>query len=91
MVILVGRVFAWLIRWLGQPTVIAEVLAGIALGPSLLGIVWPQGLELLFPATSLPGLSLVSQVGLVFFMFLVGLEFDPKLMEGRGSSTLAPL
>ncbi len=89
MVILVGRLLAVVIRRLGQPAVIAEVLAGIALGPSLLGLLWPAGLELLFPAASLPGLSLVSQIGLVFFMFLVGLEFDPKLMEGRGSSTIA--
>jgi Kef-type K+ transport system membrane component KefB len=76
-------------RRLGQPAVIAEVIAGILLGPSLLGRVYPALFETLFPKSSLPGLSLVSQVGLVFFMFLIGLELDPKLLRGRGASSFA--
>ena len=76
-------------RRLGQPAVIAEVIAGILLGPSLLGRVSPALFETLFPKSSLPGLSLVSQVGLVFFMFLIGLELDPKLLRGRGASSFA--
>jgi len=76
-------------RWLGQPLVIAEVLAGIVLGPSLLGLVWPEGMAALFPTTSLAVLKMLSQVGLVLFMFLVGLEFDPKLLRGRAHASIA--
>lgn len=76
-------------RWLGQPLVIAEVLAGILLGPSLLGLVWPVGMAALFPPSSLSVLKMLSQVGLVLFMFLVGLEFDPKLLRGRAHSSVA--
>src|SRR6188472_2246536 len=76
-------------RWLGQPLVIAEVLAGILLGPSLLGWAWPDGMAALFPIKSLPVLKMLSQVGLVLFMFLVGLEFDPKLLKGRAHSSIA--
>jgi Kef-type K+ transport system membrane component KefB len=78
-----------LARRLGQPAVIAEVIAGILLGPSLLGRVSPGLFDSLFPKSSFSGLALVSQVGLVFFMFLIGLELDPKLLRGRGASSFA--
>ncbi len=87
-VVATGRVLARVVRYLGQPTVIAEVVAGIVLGPSLLGLLWPEGMAWLFPAAAMPGLSLVAQLGLVFFMFLVGLEFDPRLLQGRGHQSL---
>jgi Kef-type K+ transport system membrane component KefB len=76
-------------RWLGQPLVIAEVVAGIVLGPSLLGQVAPGWMGALFPAESLPGLKLLSQVGLVLFMFLVGLDLDPKMLKGKGRASVA--
>lgn len=82
-ILLVGRFLTRLMRRLGQPAVIAEIVAGIALGPSLLGWIWPAGMAALFPAESMAGLGLVSQLGLVFFMFLVGLEFDPRLLQGQ--------
>ncbi len=88
-ILLLGRILAPALRRLGQPTVIAEILAGIALGPSLLGLVWPGGLELLFPQDSLTLLGMVAQLGLVFFMFLVGLEFDPKLLQGHARTSIA--
>jgi Kef-type K+ transport system membrane component KefB/nucleotide-binding universal stress UspA family protein len=75
-------------RWLGQPLVIAEVVAGIVLGPSLLGWLWPQALETLFPASSMPVLKMLSQVGLILFMFLIGLELDPRLLKGRGKASV---
>ncbi len=78
-----------LARRLGQPAVIAEVIAGILLGPSLLGRVLPGTFLHLFPKASMPGLSLLSQVGLVFFMFLIGLELDPKLLRGRGKTSFS--
>jgi Kef-type K+ transport system membrane component KefB len=88
-IIVASRLIARLARRFGQPAVIAEVLAGILLGPSLLGRVAPDSFHRLFPSASLAGLSLLSQVGLVFFMFLIGLELDPKLLRGRGKSSFA--
>ncbi|NVJ26604.1 MULTISPECIES: cation:proton antiporter [Myxococcus] len=76
-------------RWLGQPLVIAEVVAGIVLGPSLLGWLAPDLMNALFPTDSLPVLKMLSQVGLVLFMFLIGLELDPKLLKGRGHASVA--
>lgn len=75
-------------RWLGQPLVIAEVVAGIALGPSLLGWISPGTLQWLFPADSMPFLKMLAEVGLVLFMFLIGLELDPKLLKGRGHASV---
>jgi Kef-type K+ transport system membrane component KefB len=88
-IIVAARLVGTLARRLGQPAVIAEVIAGILLGPSLLGRLSRGAFLQLFPAASLPGLSLLSQVGLVFFMFLIGLELDPKLLRGRGKSSFA--
>ncbi len=76
-------------RWLGQPLVIAEVVAGIVLGPSLLGWLAPDVMGALFPASSMPVLTMLSQVGLVLFMFLIGLELDPRLLKGRGHASVA--
>ncbi|HKO47367.1 MAG TPA: cation:proton antiporter [Polyangiaceae bacterium] len=88
-IIVAARLIGALARRLGQPSVIAEVIAGILLGPSLFGRVSPGAFQDLFPKASMPGLSLLSQVGLVFFMFLIGLELDPKLLRGRGKSSFA--
>ncbi len=82
-IVVVSRTLGAVTRWLGQPLVIAEVLAGILLGPSLLGWLWPDAMVALFPAKSLPPLKMLSQVGLVLFMFLIGLEFDQRLLRGR--------
>ena len=73
---------------LGQPMVIAEIVAGVLLGPSLLGVVSPRMLGVLFPQGSMPLLSMISQIGLVLFMFLIGLELDPKLLRGRAHTSV---
>lgn len=88
-IIALARLVGLLARRIGQPLVIAEVSAGILLGPSLLGWLSPTAMHTLFPDESLPLLNVLSQVGLIFFMFLIGLELDPKLLRGRGHSSVA--
>lgn len=83
-ILVVSRAFGTVFRRIGQPLVVAEIFAGIALGPSLLGVVSPAALQGLFPTESLAGLGAVSQLGLIFFMFVVGLEFDLSLLKNRG-------
>lgn len=70
-------------RWLKQPLVIGEIVAGILLGPSFLGLIAPDLAASLFPAETVPFLNVLSQVGLIFFMFLIGLELDPKYLKGN--------
>ncbi len=82
-IVAISRGIGLFTRRLSQPLVVAEMVAGIALGPSVLGIVWPDAAAALFPASSLPSLKLVSQLGLIVFMFLVGLELDGRLLRGR--------
>jgi Kef-type K+ transport system membrane component KefB len=66
-----------------QPLVIGEIVAGIMLGPSLFGWVAPNLAATLFPPETVPFLNVLSQVGLIFFMFLIGLELDPKYLKGK--------
>lgn len=89
LVVGLARLLGLLAKGINQPLVIAEVAAGICLGPSLLGWLFPEQAALLFPASSLPVLGLVSQLGLTFFMFLIGLELDVSLLKGLGRSSVA--
>jgi Kef-type K+ transport system membrane component KefB len=79
---LVGR----LVRPLGQPQVVAEMIAGVALGPSLLGWLAPGVQAWLFPPASVPILYVLGQLGLALYMFLVGLEFDVDKLRARARS-----
>ena len=78
-----SRLMGLVCRLFKQPLVIGEIIAGIMLGPSLLGLVAPDLAIMLFPAQTLPFLDVLSEVGLIFFMFLIGLELDPKYLKGN--------
>jgi len=66
-----------------QPLVIGEIFAGIMLGPSLFGLIAPDLAHHLFPLETMPYLNVLSQIGLIFFMFLIGLELNPKYLSGN--------
>jgi Kef-type K+ transport system membrane component KefB len=77
-ILLATRLFGWLCRFIRQPAVVGEMAAGIILGPSLLGTIFPGIFARVFPASSLPTITALSQIGLLLFMFVVGLEVDPQ-------------
>lgn len=82
-VVIAARLAGRLFRRIGQPAVIGEIVAGIALGPTLLGA-FPGHLDqVLFPVEVRPHLSVIAQLGLALFMFIVGLEVDLSLIRGR--------
>ncbi|HEY1306233.1 MAG TPA: cation:proton antiporter [Vicinamibacterales bacterium] len=87
-VVLLGRFISYLFRGIGQPPVIGEVVAGIMLGPSLLGRVWPDAYGFLLPSSVAPSLNLLSQLGVVLYMFLVGVELDTSVFRGRLRATV---
>lgn len=88
-VIIVGRSLGAVFKYFGQPPVIGEVLAGICLGPSLLGQVAPSVSEFILPASVAPSLGVISQLGVVLYMFTVGLELDPRTLRQHGHTTVA--
>ncbi len=78
-----------LIQKLGQPAVMGELVAGILLGPSLLGKLAPELSAALFPASLLEVLQYLSQLGIILFMFLVGVEFDSRSLRQKSGQILA--
>ncbi|MGQ0642669.1 MAG: cation:proton antiporter domain-containing protein [Gemmatimonadaceae bacterium] len=87
-IVFAARVLGRAMGLVGQPKVVGEMVAGLMLGPSLLGWLAPTVSTALFPAASLGFLNALSQIGLLFFMFLVGLELDAGLIRGRGHIVL---
>jgi Kef-type K+ transport system membrane component KefB len=87
-ILVVARLVGWLFRKLHQPRVIGEMVAGILLGPSLLGWLAPNISANLFPPASLGHLNSLSQVGLLIFMFLVGLELDLRQLRKLGRAAV---
>lgn len=87
-IIIVARFFGWIFRKIGQPSVIGEIIAGIFLGPSLVGMYFPEYSAMLFPPDSLGNLQFLSQIGLILFMFVVGMELDLKVLKNRANEAI---
>ena len=82
-ILIVARLVGFIFRKIHQPQVMGEMVAGILLGPSLLGWIAPNLSAAIFPPESLGFLNSLSQIGLLIFMFLVGLELDPQVLRSR--------
>jgi Kef-type K+ transport system membrane component KefB len=88
-ILLMARVVGWIFQRIGQPRVIGEMTAGILLGPSVFGRFLPDAFHFVFPPSSFPAIALLSQLGLLLFMFVVGLEVDLEhLLKQRATVVL---
>ena len=94
LIIAIARIFAMLFRRIGQPAVVGEICAGLILGPSVLGKIeaagWiPQISQYVFDPSVGPVFSIMSQLGLILLLFLVGLEFDFGHLKSRGRAAMS--
>ena len=87
-IIIVARIFGWIFKKIGQPSVIGEIIAGIFLGPSLVGMYFPEYSAFLFPAASLGNLGFLSQIGLILFMYVIGMELDLKVLKNKANDAV---
>lgn len=87
-IIIAARIMGWIFRKIGQPSVIGEIIAGIILGPSLFGMYFPELQSALFPETSLGNLQILSQIGLILFMFVIGMELDLKVLKNKANEAV---
>jgi Kef-type K+ transport system membrane component KefB len=88
-IVIAARTLGSIFRWLHQPQVMGEVVAGLVLGPSVLGGLAPQLSSQLLPPAIAPFLTVIAQVGVILFMFLVGLELDTGLLRQRTRASIA--
>jgi Kef-type K+ transport system membrane component KefB len=82
-ILLTSKVFGIIMRMLGQQTVVGEIIAGIFLGPSILGWIFPDVSAFIFPHDSFISLQFLSQIGLTFFMFVIGMELDLSKIKNK--------
>jgi Kef-type K+ transport system membrane component KefB len=87
-IVLIARLLGWLMIKLRQPVVIGEIMAGILLGPSLLGTLFPGFSAFLFPVESFNNLQILSQIGLIMFMFIIGMELDLAVIRRSAASAI---
>ena len=87
-IIVVARLLGLLCKKIGQPTVIGEIAAGILLGPSFAGMYFPGFSAFLFPASTLGNLQFLSQIGLILFMFIIGMELDLKILRTKAQEAI---
>ena len=87
-VITVSYSVGWLFTRGGQPAVVGEMMAGVLLGPSLFGWLWPDAFQFVFAASSLEPLRLLSQVGVCLFMFAVGMEMEWTELRQKAAAAI---
>ena len=87
-IILAARMLGWVCKKIGQPSVIGEIAAGILLGPSFAGMYFPGFSAALFPLQSLGNLQFLSQIGLILFMFVIGMELDLKVLRNQAKEAV---
>jgi Kef-type K+ transport system membrane component KefB len=87
-ILFVSKLFGLIVSKFRQPSVVGEMLAGIFLGPSIMGFISPDFSAFLFPANSLSNLQFLSQIGLVLFMFIIGMELDVEKLKGKAHNAL---
>lgn len=87
-ILFVARLFGWICNRIGQPTVVGEMIAGIVLGPSVVGYFFPDYSAMLFPAASLGNLQFLSQIGLILFMYVVGMELDLSVLRKKAKDAV---
>lgn len=87
-IIIAARLMGGLFAKMGQPSVIGEMMAGILLGPSLVGWVAPEFFQFVFPPASVGTLKLFSQIGVCLFMFVVGMELDVKHVRNKAHTAV---
>jgi Kef-type K+ transport system membrane component KefB len=87
-IIIASRLVGKLFKKIGQPPVLGEIVAGIVLGPSLLGWLSPAAMVFLFPATSMETLKVLSQIGVALFMFVVGMELDVQHLRQKAHTAI---
>jgi Kef-type K+ transport system membrane component KefB len=87
-IIFVARIFGFICRKIKQPTVIGEIVAGIFLGPSFIGWFYPEFSAFIFPPASLSNLQFLSQIGLILFMFIVGMELDLNILKNKAREAI---
>jgi len=87
-IIIVARIFGFFCRKIGQPSVIGEIIAGIFLGPSFIGMYFPDFAHFVFPDKSMDNLKFLSQIGLILFMFVVGMELELKTLKNKANDAV---
>ncbi len=85
----VAQGLGFIFKYFRQPLVMGEVIGGILLGPSFLGLCFPQAKAFIFPFAVVPWIGGIAQVGIVFYMFLIGLDHDGADWRRNGKSTMA--
>lgn len=87
-ILFMARIFGWIARKLHFQSVVGEMIAGIFLGPSMLGWLLPEFSAFLFPPDSLKSLQFLSQIGLILFMFVIGMELDIREVRHKAKEAV---